>query len=100
MSATIEGVLIRRMNGTDLARVKAIAKSLPDAPHWRKSAYKKAIDPDSTRRRIALVAVGPEAAGVRGFAVASLLPPQAELETIAVESASQRRGLSRKLLTS
>ena len=32
-----------------------------------------------------------------GFLVASLLPPQAELEIIAVEARVQRRGLARKL---
>jgi ribosomal-protein-alanine N-acetyltransferase len=46
-------------------------------------------------RRIALVA---EAVGaVAGFAVASLLPPEAELETIAVASKAQRQGLARRL---
>jgi ribosomal-protein-alanine N-acetyltransferase len=33
------------------------------------------------------------------FAVASLLAPQAELETIAVAQATQRRGIARKLLS-
>jgi len=97
MSETIEGVLIRPMTKPDLARVKAIANSLPDAPHWPKSAYKTAIDPDSAPRRIALVATGTEAGDVEGFAVASLLPPQSELETIAVEAARQRRSLGRRL---
>ncbi len=32
-----------------------------------------------------------------GFLVASLLPPQAELEIIAVDARVQRRGLARKL---
>jgi ribosomal-protein-alanine N-acetyltransferase len=34
---------------------------------------------------------------VAGFAVASLLPPQAELESIAVALAAQRQGLARRL---
>jgi ribosomal-protein-alanine acetyltransferase len=34
---------------------------------------------------------------VVGFAVASLLPPEAELELIAVDPAAQRRGLARRL---
>ncbi len=32
-----------------------------------------------------------------GFAVASLLPPEAELETIAVAATAQRHGLARRL---
>jgi ribosomal-protein-alanine N-acetyltransferase len=38
-----------------------------------------------------------EGVGVAGFAVASLLPPEAELELIAVDPAAQRRGLARRL---
>jgi ribosomal-protein-alanine N-acetyltransferase len=37
---------------------------------------------------------------VAGFAVASLLPPEAELEMIAVAPAAQRRGLARQLFFS
>jgi ribosomal-protein-alanine N-acetyltransferase len=38
-----------------------------------------------------------EGVGVTGFAVASLLPPEAELELIAVDPAAQRRGLAHLL---
>ena len=38
-----------------------------------------------------------EGGEVVGFAVASLLPPEAELETIAVASTAQRHGLARRL---
>jgi ribosomal-protein-alanine N-acetyltransferase len=41
--------------------------------------------------------LGPDEAGTTGFLVASLLPPQAELEIIAVDPRFQRRGLGRKL---
>lgn len=36
---------------------------------------------------------------VVGFAVASLVPPQAELETIVIAAAEQRRGIGGKLMT-
>ena len=87
------------MTAADLDRVMEIAASLPDAPHWPQSAYANALNPDSTPRRIALVIVpaGSEARRRPGFTVGSLLPPQAELETIAVAAASQRRGLGRRL---
>ena len=92
---------IRRMTAGDLAGVMEIATGLPDAPHWPQSAYANALNPDSTPRRIALVIVSAAAdatpSALLGFAVASLLPPQAELETIAVTPASQRRGLGRQL---
>ncbi len=52
----------------------AIAASLPEAPHWPQSAYLDALNPESTPRRIALVAAGSGSRrGVQGFAVASLV---------------------------
>jgi ribosomal-protein-alanine N-acetyltransferase len=93
----MEDVQIRRMTAADLARVMEIAASLPDAPHWPQSGYANALNPDSTPSRIALVAEGPQPGVIYGFTVASLLPPQAELETIAVAAAIQRHGLGRRL---
>jgi ribosomal-protein-alanine N-acetyltransferase len=92
---------IRRMAASDLDRVLAMARRLPEAPHWQQSAWLNAIhsqfEPESTLRRIALVAEGPKPGSIHGFAVASLLPPQAELETIAVAPESQRLGLGKSL---
>jgi ribosomal-protein-alanine N-acetyltransferase len=97
----MKDVQVRRMTPADLEQVISVAASLPDAPHWPQSAYANALNPDSTPRRIALVivpaAVDPAHRDVFGFAVASLLPPKAELETIAVAAASQRCGLGRQL---
>jgi len=87
------------MTLADLPQVMAIAASLPHAPHWPQSAYVNALSPESTPRRIALVIAGSRspAHGVQGFAIASLLAPQAELESIAIAIGSQRRGLARQL---
>jgi ribosomal-protein-alanine N-acetyltransferase len=90
-------VRVRRMTLADLDRVIEIAESLREAPQWLRSAYLTALDPDATPRRIALVAEESGSGAVAGFAVASLLPPQAELETIAVAPAAQRRGLARQI---
>jgi [ribosomal protein S18]-alanine N-acetyltransferase len=101
----LEEVEIRRMTTADLDRVQAIARNLPQTPHWPQSAWLSAInsqfEPESTPRRIALVigasAANPQPGSILGFAVASLLPPQAELETIAVAPESQRLGLGQRL---
>jgi ribosomal-protein-alanine acetyltransferase len=85
------------MTAADLNRVLAMAENLPQAPHWPQSAWLNAINPESTPRRIALVAAGPQPGSIRGFAVASLLPPQGELETIAVAPEMQRLGLGEGL---
>jgi len=86
---------IRPLTPADVDGILEIAQSLRDAPHWPASAYRSALDPESAPRRIALVA---ESAGnLLGFAVSSLLPPQAELETIAVANGNQRQGVARRL---
>ncbi len=97
MKPLAENVQIRRMTAADLIPVMGIAASLPDAPHWHESAYLNAQNHESTPRRIALVAAGPRPENILGFTVARFLPPQAELESIAVASGSQQRGLGRML---
>lgn len=92
MKSPADAMQIRPMSVADVARLLEIAANLPDAPHWPQSAYLTALDPTATPRRIALVAVSP-ASVVCGFVVARLLPPQAELETIAVAPDYQRQGL-------
>jgi tRNA threonylcarbamoyladenosine biosynthesis protein TsaB len=77
--------------------VLEIAGSLKGLPQWTRENYLTALDPDARPRRIALMVLGPDEAGTTGFLVASLLPPQAELEIIAVDPRFQRRGLGRKL---
>ena len=97
MKNAVEGAEIRRMAAADVDQVLAIAESLPEAPRWPRSAYLNALNPESTPRRIALVAFRTPPDAILGFAVASLLPPQAELETIAVAREGQRQGLGKRL---
>jgi [ribosomal protein S18]-alanine N-acetyltransferase len=85
------------MAAADVARVVEIAASLPDAPHWPQAAYLTALDPTRTPRRIALVAFDQQVEQLQGFTVAGVVPPQADLETIAVDAAHQRLGLGRRL---
>jgi ribosomal-protein-alanine N-acetyltransferase len=105
--------LIRPMQVEDIPRVAEIANSLPDAPRWPAAAYEAALNPNSEPRRIALVAEAhklnsaesetPESrlsSGlVVGFVVASLVAGEAELESIAVVAAAQRRGVAGQILS-
>ena len=86
------------MARADLGRVIAIEQRLHEAPHWPMDAYLSALDEKSVPRRVSLVAEDPETGVVVGFAVASLVGPQAELETIAVAAEGQRRGVARRIL--
>jgi [ribosomal protein S18]-alanine N-acetyltransferase len=109
MKSSPAAVQIRRMTPEDLDRVMEIAQSLDHAPQWPHQAYVAALDSLNTPHRIALVAAGPypdpnadpnstpETGAVVGFLVASSLPPQAELETIAVSVEAQRRGVAGRL---
>jgi ribosomal-protein-alanine N-acetyltransferase len=77
--------------------VLEIAGSLKEAPHWPRSAYQAALEPEAALPRLALVAEAGDSGLVVAFTVAGLLPPQAELELIAVDSACQRQGLAKFL---
>lgn len=92
-------IVVRRMDAGDLARVMEIAATLKNAPHYARTTWLEMLAPQNRPERIALVAVGGDGA-LHGFAVAIVLPPQAELESVAVADASQRRGIGRLLLRS
>jgi ribosomal-protein-alanine N-acetyltransferase len=98
MMTEAELIRVRAMASSDIEAVCWMAASLAQAPHWPRSVYESAIDSQGRVRRIALVA---EAAGGRlaGYCVASLVPPQAELETIAVVAEHQRKGVARRILS-
>ena len=89
-------IRIRAMQPADLDRVVAIASSLSYAPHWAREVYVKALDPDRSPIRVALAAEE-AGGGVAGFAIASVLPPHAELESIAVSAHLHRQGVARRL---
>jgi ribosomal-protein-alanine N-acetyltransferase len=90
---------IRRLRETDLDSVLRIAEALEDAPHWPRQFYLEALSAEAARPRVALVASNPGSAEVVGFAIAGLIPPEAELESIAVAAEVQRRGVGRQLFT-
>jgi len=99
MSSAAQDPKIHRMEIDDLGRVMEIAAGLEHAPHWPLPAYVAALDLDALPRRICLVAEDPDPGNVVAFAVACQIGPQAELESIAVAVAHQRRGLARRLFT-
>ena len=94
------GIFVRPMAKTDIDRVMAIAVSLPAAPQWARPAYEAAIFSPGEPKSMARVAVlldGPEK--LIGFAIVRLLAPEAELESIAIESNAQGCGFGRSLLS-
>lgn len=96
---TVSFVRVRPMHAGDIDRVMAIADSLTQAPHWTRSVYEAALDPNSIPQRVALVAENRRTGTVAGFAVVSLVAEQAELESIAVPENEQHHGIGALLLS-
>ena len=96
MTRIKDAIRIRGMVSADIPQVVAIADNLPDAPHWKAEVYQSMVDPARAPARICLVA---EDSGRRlvGFGVVVLVPPQAELEAIAVSGELHRRGIAGNL---
>jgi len=92
-----EPFTIRPMTPADIDAIMAIAAGLPGAPHWPRSSYEAIFAPGASPQRIAIVAQTP---GVSGFVIASIIPPHAELESIAVAAEFQRQSLASKLFGS
>lgn len=96
MTHSTEAVRTRRMVVEDIPAVMHLADSLPDAPHWQAEVYQSMVDPARTPARICLVAEDSDRRLV-GLGVMVLIPPQAELEAIAVTVGLQRRGIAGNL---
>ena len=90
--------VLRPMHANDLMRVMQIAAQARKAPQWPLSAYLTALDPIATPRRMALVIGDATSDQLFGFAIASIIPPGAELESIAISESCRRQGLGRELL--
>lgn len=90
---------MRRMTAGDLDRVMAIAESQREAPQWPQSAYGTALDAEASPGRVALVVEDQATGTIAGFAVAGMIPPEAELESIAVAAEFQRQGAAKELFS-
>jgi ribosomal-protein-alanine N-acetyltransferase len=91
-------VRVRPMTPADVGCVAAIASRLSQAPQWPPDAYEAMLDPQSAPKRIALIAEIAETGSMAGFSVVRLMPPEAELEAIAVAAEFQRRGVAGQLV--
>jgi ribosomal-protein-alanine N-acetyltransferase len=98
MSFDASTVEVRHLAEPDIDALIEIGESLAEAPRWSREQYVDALWLGSARRRVSLVACNGRSGEVVGFAVAGLVPPEAELESIAVARDAQRHGLGRQLL--
>jgi ribosomal-protein-alanine N-acetyltransferase len=84
------------MAEADVDAVLALAADLPSAPQWSRETYLAALHLRASPARVALIAETAETALV-GFAIALVIPPEAELESIAVAGVFQRIGVAKRL---
>jgi [ribosomal protein S18]-alanine N-acetyltransferase len=96
MSAGADCVVVRPMTAADLDQILEIAA--PPAPRWSRGIYGDMLEPANAGQRIALVAEEVESVKAVGFAIASLVPPEAELESIGVTAEFQKRGIGGRLV--
>ena len=89
-------IRIRPMAATDLDRLVEISAGLHHAPQWPRRTYEAIFDQFSPKR-IGFVAEDRATGPIVGFAVALLVPPEAELESIGVLAGYQRQGTARRL---
>jgi ribosomal-protein-alanine N-acetyltransferase len=98
MSLAPGRIEIRPLDATHLDAVVGLALALREAPHWSRQRYDEALRADASVLRTALIAIDTQSGEVAGFAIASRVVPEAELETIAVASGHQRQGIGSRLL--
>ena len=92
-------IRIRPIAVTDLDRLVEISAGLDHVPQWPRRTY-EAILGQSSPKRISLIAEDGAAGAIVGFAVALVVPPEAELESIGVAAGYQRQGTARRLFES
>jgi ribosomal-protein-alanine N-acetyltransferase len=92
-------VEIRELAESDMDTVIGLVELLEEGAHWPRQTFVEMLSGEFLSRRIALVAQESHLGEVVGFAVASSIPPEAELENIAVAPECQRRGIGRQLLS-
>lgn len=99
MSYDASRIGIRHLAEPDIGAVIEIGESVTGAPHWSPEQYEELIHAGLTRRRASLVACDLWSGQVVGFAVAGLVAPEAELESVVVARPAQRSGVGGRLLT-
>lgn len=92
---TPPNLTIRLLAVADLGAAIDLCAALPHAPHWPCATWCAMLDPVSAPPRIVLAAFVSEK--LIGLTVASLTPPESELESIAVAVVFQRQGVARAL---
>ncbi|MBI5201208.1 MAG: GNAT family N-acetyltransferase [Elusimicrobia bacterium] len=85
--------MIRTATADDIEALLALQASWPGLPKWSRTHWVQAIG--GSRERIVVLE---EEGRLAGFGAVRLVPPEAEVTLVAVDSKRLRRGSARKLL--
>jgi [ribosomal protein S18]-alanine N-acetyltransferase len=88
-------MLIRPASPADVSNMIHLGQHSATAAHWSREQYDR-VFANPTPRRIALVIE--ETGGMQGFLIAQAMPPEWEIENIAIKGEARRRGLGTRLL--
>ena len=79
----------------DISGIVALDRATAEAPHWPEQEYREALGPGGLVRRGLLVAKLD--GGLAGYAAVRVVGEDAELESVVVAAAAQRRGVGRSM---
>ena len=89
---------IRPARESDIPEILALDRSITEAPHWSEAAYGSYLAAAPTRAASKMLLVAVQANRLFGYAAASAVMDEAELETIAVAMHARHEGLGSRLL--
>ena len=90
-------ITVRAGIQADIPAVLAIELQTPASAHWSEHQYRSLLS-GGTPLRLLLVAETTSSREIIGFLVACHIPPDWELENVAVAPNSQRQGIANRLL--
>lgn len=90
--------LIRPAVEADVPQILALERSVAEAPHWSEASYRAFLPSDSSAAQHRALLVALHVGELQGFAAASALGSEAELESIVVSAASRGRHVGTHLL--
>lgn len=94
----IERMHIALATASDLDRLCELAERVRHAPRWTRSLWQQVLANTAQHATLArVVAIARLGSEARGFVVATCVAGAAEIESIAVDEASQRQGIGRAL---
>jgi ribosomal-protein-alanine N-acetyltransferase len=86
---------VRRADGRDLAKIRAVERSSVGSPHWSEAVWSEVLSADTTVRAVFVAELEDEVVGF--LAAAARVAAVVEVESVAVVEKTRRRGVAKAL---